>query len=186
MQPTSAKPRMILRREHVQRLGLPVTDQDVEALALDELDTTRALVQAQKWHSGPGSLLVMSGTPGIGKTVAAALLLLEHGGRYVRALDVARLFLAQFGDEIGQRQKLVECTGLLVVDDIGTERSVEAMQVALFELLDARRRDGRRSLWITNLARAAFEQRYGDPRLLSRLAQSALWFVQAGDDLRRK
>lgn len=173
------------RRRRVRSFNMPLTDADVNALALGALEETHTLVAARKWWASDTPLLVLLGSPGIGKTLAASALLFEHGGTYARALEVARLFAAQFGDEIDDRQKLIDCAGLLVLDDIGTERSLEAMQAALFELLDARRRDRRRSIWVANLTRAAFEERYADPRLLSRMAAAASWFAHGGEDMRR-
>jgi DNA replication protein DnaC len=172
------------RRGRLEALDIPVTASDLDLLARDALTDTRALKAVRQWHSGDCPLLVLSGPVGRGKSVAAAAALLECAGRYVRASTLARLYLAQFGDEVEQRERLVETDGVLVVDDIGTERNAEAMAVALVEVLDARRR-GSRSLWITNLSRADFEQRYRDARLLSRLAQSAQWCTDVGADLRR-
>ena len=172
------------RRAKVMALDLPVTLADERALLDGTTEKTRIATAVNAWFAGPDPLLVLSGTPGTGKTMASAVLLVEHGGAYVRALELARLYLAQFGEEIERREALAATYPLLVVDDIGTERDAASMTVALVEVLDARRR-GRRNIWCTNLSRAAFEARYPDPRLHSRMAQSGSWLVEAGEDLRR-
>jgi DNA replication protein DnaC len=172
------------RGERLDAFRVPLTCADTELVARDQLDPTRVVKMARSWLATDKPLLVLSGPPGRGKTVAAADALVRVSGRYTRAGDVARLFLAQFGDEVREREALIRERHLLVVDDVGTEMRPDAMGVALIEMLDARRR-GQRTLWVTNLSRGDFEGRYDDSRLRSRMAQSAVWCVDNGPDMRR-
>lgn len=175
------------RKERAERLGrydLPITAADAELVANGALEPTRVLRATRVWLDGASPLLLQSGPPGRGKTLAAADALVRLPGSYVRAGTLARLFMASYGSEVQEREELVRAPRLLVIDDVGTERNADAMGSALVEVLDARRR-GQRNLWITNLSRAAFEQRYPDARLHSRIAQSGVWCIDDGADLRR-
>lgn len=172
------------REARVRALRLPVTTDDEQALIFDTLEPTRAVQAVRRWYATEAPLLVLSGPPGRGKTLAAAHTIVRHGGRYVRALDLGRLYLAQFGAEVVERSELARAQGVLVCDDLGTEHNPDAVGTALSELLDARRR-GQRSIWATNLDQRAFGERYPDARLHSRMAQSAHWLIDAGGDLRR-
>ena len=171
-----------LRLDH---LDIPVNAADLQLLASDDIQQTRAVKATRLWLATEQPVLVLSGPCGRGKTVACADALLRQHGRYARASDVARLFLASFGDDVELREKLIHEPQLLVLDDIGTELRADLMSVALIEAVDARRR-GQRTILITNLSRAAFEQRYADERLHSRLAQAATWIIDPGADLRRQ
>jgi DNA replication protein DnaC len=172
------------RAARIKAFGVSITSADEDLIARRALDETRSLKAVRTWSETDKPLIVLTGKCGVGKTVAAACALMELGGDYVRALDLARLFLAQFGDEVEQREKLIAGEGVLVIDDIGTERNAEAMGVGLVEVLDARRR-GQRNVWCTNLSKADFLARFPDERLHSRLAQSAVWLADTGTDQRR-
>jgi len=174
------------RRSDVRRLNLPIETADIELLASGNVKETGPVIAVRRWRDSGKPLLVMAGPPGTGKTLAAARAVLHGGGKYVAARDVARLFLAQFGEESEQARALTETDGVLVIDDIGREKNHEAMQTGLIELLDYRRRDGRRNIWISNLPRAEFEQRYSDERLLSRIKGSGDWFIEASPDMRAR
>ncbi len=174
------------RRAAVRALNMPIEDADVELLAGDAFEEKAPAAAIREWCASGKPLLILSGTTGTGKTLAAARELLRTGGKYIAARDVSRLFLAQFGEEAEQARALIEVAGLLVLDDIGREKNHEAMQTGLIELLDYRRRDGRRNIWITNLPRVEFTKRYSDERLLSRIAGAGIWHAKNASDMRVK
>lgn len=174
------------RADLIHRLDLPVTDADERMLAAGTIKQTRMVAGVVAWMNGDVPLLVMSGTPGRGKTIAACHAIVEKRGRYRRAREVCGLFLAQFGDERDELGTILATGGVLTIDDIGTERDPVAFCAALVDILERRRKRGRRNVWITNLQRAAFEARYDDPRLHSRMAECGTWLVDTGEDMRRK
>lgn len=177
-----ARERRKLRATRIE--VLPLTTADALAIAAETHTRTRMVRAVEGWLATDVPVFVGSGLPGVGKTMSGAAALATLGGDYVRAPELARCYAAMFGEDVECREALVAQRGLVVVDDIGAELRADLLGVALLEMLDARRR-GQRSIWITNLSRGDFEARYSDPRLLSRLAQSAKWCVDVGADLRR-
>jgi hypothetical protein len=125
----------------------------------------------------PGTMLLMSGRPGCGKSVLAAwaLALIDRSGVWLPASTL----------EDGERWRADRSRALagafVVVDDLGRERdgwAVEAMKSMLTDLLD----NSIPTIVTTNLSPAQITTRYGtDPdadhmtgtRLLARLAQKA-------------
>jgi DNA replication protein DnaC len=165
--------------------NLPITESDIRAIAFDELETTEPLEAVRAWLATDVPLLVMAGSVGRGKTVAACWAVVTRNGRYMRARGFERLFAHRYGDEELAEQERVLRAGLVVVDDIGgREDSAEGLGSYLLDLVDERRHVRTKTILITNLPRKLFAERYPDPRLHSRLAQSATWAVTRGDDLR--
>lgn len=144
---------------------------DVHAWMLDE-------------HAKP--VLILSGTVGRGKTYAAAWALAHRTGAYVPANEFVRVFSARFGDDREKQERLLH-QPLLVIDDVGREGRAnhEQMLASLVEVVDARRSINRRTIIVTNEDRRHFADRYGDERLISRLAQSGLFRSDSGEDYRR-
>jgi DNA replication protein DnaC len=177
--------RVARRRREVCNAQFPITTADEEALAARALKQTRSRRVVETFLSGDKALLLLVGSTGVGKTIACCEAIMKHGGQHVSASHFARLFVAEWGDDVEEREALVNIDRLFVIDDIGTERNPDLMKIALVEAIDRRRTRGRRSIWISNLSRADFETRYPDPRLHSRLAQSALWSTDVSDDMRK-
>jgi DNA replication protein DnaC len=126
---------------------------------------------------------VLTGGQGCGKSVAAAWAVATHEDPtvWVHALELERVFAAQFGDEIKQQERVCGAR-LLVLDDIGIEKDPAAMCQTLYRLLEARRQ--RRTIVTTNLSEAKWLERYCEPRLVSRFRELAVFFVDRGLDLR--
>lgn len=136
------------------------------------------------------SCLVVAGSPGCGKSVAAAWMIAERGGIWLRAERAVRAFDASFGPQHAQQLDALNCR-TLALEDVGTELEPPKMCAVLIEVLEQRKSWRYRTLITTNLRQAVFCARYGDPRLLSRagavatLSESVQWVTVAGPDLRR-
>ena len=163
---------------------MPITESDRVMLRSGTLDSTRCLQVVRTWLDTDRPWLVLSGAVGRGKTLAAVWALTVRSGRYIGAREAERVFVARYGDEIDEQRDLLK-TKLLVLDDVGRERSAAGMEATLLDLVDARR--GReKSILIANQSRDVFRKRYSDPRLLSRLDECAQWLSEGGPDLRRR
>jgi len=177
------------RMQRFEALDVPITAPDADRLIDGRLDTSvKALVAVQAWLPTSVPWLLLTGSVGRGKTLAAAWALLERGaGRYIGARELERISTARYGDEAETFAALLR-TCLLIVDDIGRERDAGHMTAALLDLVDERRKRGQKTIAISNMARGAFLKAYADERLLSRLGEPgiALWFSDAGPDMRAR
>lgn len=166
--------------------GCVVTDAVYDAIrkaSLRETSATRAL--EGWWPARDKPWLVLSGPTGVGKTVAVAHALWMRGGRFVRADELVRLFASMFGEQYEKQQELRDAY-MLVIDDIGGELDQTRMLPALLDLLDSRKSALRGpTIVTTNLSKKDFAARYGNERLLSRMAESVHWASLSGEDLRR-
>jgi DNA replication protein DnaC len=175
------------RAAALDRLNIPLTAADADLLLANKLDMRlKSIAKVAEWLPSPVPWMLLLGSTGRGKTLAAAWALLRNGGRYVGARELERLATARYGDEAETFAALL-ATRMLVVDDIGRERDAGHMTAALLDLVDERRKRGQKTIAISNVAKAAFLKAYADERLLSRLAEPgiAAWVSDAGDDLRR-
>lgn len=183
-----AEQALFARKSQLDALNLPITAADQDRLLRDQLDMTCSVTAAvATWLPSPVPWVVLLGSTGRGKTLAAAWALMQRGGRYVGARELERLATARYGDEAETFTALL-ATRTLVVDDIGRERDAGGMTAALLDLVDERRKRGQKTIAIANIAKAAFLKQYSDERLLSRLAEPgiAAWVSDAGEDLRRR
>jgi DNA replication protein DnaC len=191
------------RRERILRSGIKsvLRAEDRKRVLDDELQPTQALGEVQSWlakamrpRDPDRNMLVLCGHPGTGKTLAAGWAISRVGGRYVTTEEYLRAYGRWQRDitrDDGTSIELsrYEAPGLIVLDEIGTERDASLMRDALHRLVD-RRQTRRRYLtvMITNLSRAAFVQRLRDgtydPRTLSRMTRDAVSVGIEGDDLR--
>jgi len=154
-----------------------------------DLDEWHSVQATRSWLSSRDgkSCLVLAGTTGVGKTVAAADALAAEGGLLVSANEFVIAFAAMFGHEAEARERMLK-TRLLVVDDIGTEDDHGRMTSALVALLSKRASaQWSPTIMTTNMSVNEFAKRYDSDRLKSRCAQLMNW-VQLKDkqDLRRR
>ena len=136
---------------------------------------------AERFHSGI-KWLVLYGKTDAGKTFGAACIanqLLEEGYsvRFVTASQVEkRLWDARIKSEI-----YGELSGfdLLVLDDLGSERSSEYMDEIVFNILDDRLRSGKPMIITTNinLTEIRDENRMQKQRIYSRLCERSAFFL---------
>lgn len=177
---------------------------DVPALAIQALakpEDTPALRVAKQW-SGQSDFpcLLLVGSPGTGKTVAAAWAMSRHvatkgeslpsgGGRatpramFVRASTFARMSAYDAKD----REWFEDCcrTSFLVLDDLGAEFLGEVAKALLDELIDARTGSLRRTVITSNLGMQQFEDRY-EGRIWDRLRPSSTVFGTGKQSMRRR
>ncbi len=117
-----------------------------------------ALEAAKDWLGGPKKTwLVLAGSKGAGKTVAAAWCVQQmcrqgESAYFRRMTELARMSTFDAGaDEI---ERLKRCA-LLVLDDFGTENLTDHARGILFEVLDARHEGFLRTVLTSNLGKTA-------------------------------
>lgn len=159
--------------------------------ALDE--QSQGVVAVRGMATQGKTILLLSGGPGTGKTVAAVSAVVarakrEEGSVFVRAASAARMSL--FADEDKATFKRMCETGLLVIDDLGVETFHDGWRALLDELIDMRYSNGRATIITTNLPPTAdvgqpsIRARYGE-RIADRIRQSGS-ITMCGDASRRK
>lgn len=165
----------------LKRRGVP--ERTIRA-ALATTDTDAIRFTSDGWTG----LRVLGGRPGVGKSVAALLWLLEQAKgkpeclRWVQSGDLARGF-AYDRDEF----ETLCSTYALVVDDLGLEYLDEngRFLCTLDEVLSKRFAKMRRTLITTNITDAkVFSERYKE-RIASRISEDGAFIVCGGADLRR-
>jgi DNA replication protein DnaC len=180
------KKREAKRQDNFRATGCAVTDEVFAALRDGTLCETQALRELRVWaEQRDKPWFALSGPTGCGKSVAVAEMLWNRGGRFIRADELVRVFSSMFGDQYELQQK-IRGAYLLVIDDVGGELDSGRMLPALLDLLDSRKSaHSTPTVVTTNLTKTAFRDRYANDRLMSRMAESVLWFGLSGEDLRR-
>lgn len=173
---------------------------------------TPAVTRVREFASSTAAVLVMSGRPGCGKSVAACLWLLEGryrpkavasrsdhvwdqevlrkvSRRWVSAVDLARA--GSFGDAVEDTWRPAEKAELLVVDDLGQEMlDTKGWALGNMVALLCRRFDeGLRTVVTTNMCGADWKARYCSSdggRLADRLAQGGEFWETSSSSLRRQ
>lgn len=143
----------------------------------------------------PHKNLFLNGSPGLGKTFLSACIarvVSEKGFSvvYDTAANVFSRFetrkFARNGEETRQAdadaKRYLSCD-LLILDDLGSEFTTPFVQSALYEVINTRLMDGRRTVISSNLNMAAIRQRYS-PQVASRLEGEYLLMAFFGQDIR--
>ncbi len=186
--------------------SVAVTRADCRRLArgtCDQTDATRAALAPWRHRS---AFLLLSGSRGTGKTVAACAALLaalragpppaERGaverwaarigahlsGGFVSAPTLP-MRLAPWKDERERHAPINLQRAFLVLDDLGTERPGSRFAEAFGRLVD--RRQAKATIITTNLAPSELRARYGD-RVADRLNHGARVQVLRGASMRRE
>ena len=172
---------------------------ELTALALDTGKPTPALDAAKAWWPSDSWCLVLTGDPGVGKTVGAAWAARESWVKSgnVRWVSVNEASLERlFGPEAERLRMAAKNADMLVLDDVGKDNNSDVWKAWLEAVLDARWRDGRRTVLTTNLSarpdtnlrgetlKAPLEVRLG-LRLWDRLAQGGKLVACGNVSLRR-
>ena len=142
---------------------------------------TLAIEAIERFVKREGSILVLAGDTGCGKSFAAAVAISQLGGLWSHAPD-----LAHVAEEGEVRPELaMRAASLLVLDDVGIEHSPSGYAASrISDVLEDRDARSKPSLITTNLSPEEFRARYG-PRIASRVNGDPLgWFTCTGPDLR--
>lgn len=134
----------------------------------------------------PATIVVLSGTPGCGKTTAAAWwLYLAAKEQRIRGLWVTAARLARWARYDDEQMGLLLKAPRLVVDDLGTEYLDErgAFMTTFDELLNERYAHRRPTVITTNLNAEAFRARY-DMRVVDRLREDGSFMEIESPSLR--
>lgn len=166
--------------------------EDVEALALNSYRDGRAIdlvtqfVAQTQLSVGRPALVLMGGT-GTGKTVAAGWALARTPGVFIEAGDLVRAQVAADGRSPRspdvERWRRLTRTGLLVVDELGTERDIDDAQVAFREIINRRQDRRRPTILLGNVEPKVFWARF-DSRTRDRLRVCAFVRGLTGDSMR--
>lgn len=166
---------------------------------LSNFENGRAAVQAcfDFLKSFPSSSLLFSGNPGSGKTHLACAIysgLIEQekvkssSCAFITApeflLEIRREFNIEKGDEgriIGKYSDL----DLLILDDLGSEKSTEFAIQALYILIDRRIRNMKPTVVTTNLSMEQIEEKLNE-RIASRLSSMSVIKLNLPDHRKKR
>jgi DNA replication protein DnaC len=179
--------RLRARAARLKTAGARLTDEMRDSCISGTYEHWEAVKAAQAWWEARAKpWFVLSGQTGSGKTVAAATLIVEHGGIWMRSDDIVRTFAGYYGDAL-DRQQAAKQAPLLVLEDVGAELEPARMLPALLELLDERASASETpTIVTTNDTKKTFAARYDNGRLHSRLLERSTWAPLTTQDMRRK
>ena len=148
------------------------------------------LVESFISFTGKEQVLILSGGPGCGKSLAACYPIAMTGGLFVSAPDLARLDsdTADDGEQIGDLLRRARTAKLLVLDDLGTEHEGATSWATgrIADLLCTRHERCLTTICTTNLQRrgeGGVAARYG-ARLDDRLRSTGIFVGIDGPSLR--
>lgn len=185
----------LIRRRHSElaATGIPVRFLEVVSGQLEATDATAATAELG------GGLLVLSGTPGCGKTVAACAWLRERiftegvvdafgGYKGKRApLFVTSARLSRWDRYNHEAMDNLLKADRLVIDDLGAEYADKNgnFGAILDELVSDRHANRRPMILTTNLDAAAFKARY-DERIADRIRECGKFVSLTGASMRKR
>lgn len=151
-------------------------------LAARERKDTPAMRKVAEWSQGEKTILVLSGRPGCGKTVAAVSwgFVSSHTPVFLRAAAFA--MASRYNPE---ERAVWARAGALILDDLGAEYqdAKGSFAVDLDELIDTVYGDMRRMIITTNAGAEDFKQRYG-ARVADRIREAGEFYVCKNESLR--
>lgn len=154
------------------------------AKVADETAASIQTIARWEWSLENQGICVLSGPPGVGKTVAVTWWAWKHTKkcRFLRSTSFASS--SRYDRE--QREEWFH-SGALILDDLGSEYADAKgnFLVDLDELVDVFYGDKRTLLITTNLTAEDFKTRYGE-RVTDRLRECGTWLSVKGTSLRRK
>jgi hypothetical protein len=192
MQIEAERERQHAYRTRLRASGALVKPEMAIAIVSGTLEQTQSVVVVQAWldvahgrivrrDGRRPCVLVLSGSIGVGKTVAAAWALAMEGGDYTTADELPeRMFPGRY-----RRYEAKPFGGAVaVVDDVGTEESKD-FGAALLKLIDVRMHRARSLTILTsNLSKAQWTRRY-DLRLMDRLEEAGAFVEFEEQSMRR-
>jgi hypothetical protein len=185
VEPTPAQ----LSEANMKRAGVP--DRHIENVGRRPPQDCYALNCVRAWSQTRDAFLVLQGGPGTRKTGSACWALGQSSGLFLESSGLITAFLAK--DEHGKRARwdAVLRAGLVVLDDLGTERrDAQGLWLEAFsELWNGTYNGSKRLIVTTNtVTRELFklephEGGYG-ARAFSRLTESGRWSGVGNQDVR--
>lgn len=168
-------------REAVVAAGFP--RRAVEAADAADV-TAAAITRVREWKCAVENVLVLSGSPGCGKTVAATWWALRQSWAPVFMRATAFAASSRYDDE---KRSTWHDAQSLVLDDLGTEYADTKgnFLVDLDELIDTYYGSRKPLLITTNCTADDFKKRYG-ARIVDRLRECGSWFSVSAASMRRK
>ncbi len=143
----------------------------------------------KSYNPDDGGSLFITGRPGSGKTHLTVALLCHYSDKIENILGfspASRIMLAirgSFKSESTTEASIIKkyCSnGLLVIDDIGTEKVSEYVLQCWYEIIDGRYAGMLPTIYTSNLSIEDVSKTYGD-RLASRLAEGLVVNIKAKD-----
>lgn len=142
------------------------------------LTAVRDFSESFDGHAAKGRGLILSGKPGTGKSHLAAAVLQAHIERdvlYATCLDLIRMVRETWrrDSEQSERQVLayLGSLDLLAIDEMGVQYGTDGEQTILFDVLDARYREMRPTILLTNQGAEGLRGYLGD-RTFDRLRET--------------
>jgi DNA replication protein DnaC len=166
-----------IRQQSRQRGHVPVAfwDKLTNPQPTDALDAIKVFLD-----SPPQCVfLVLSGNLGRGKSFALGYAVQETGGEFTTAQNLAAM------SSFDPLWKDLGFAHLLSIDNFGDETLNPAYYKSLYNLLDDRYLNLRKTILATNLNADTFRARYPDERLLERLRTGGTWVNLPGASMRR-
>jgi hypothetical protein len=157
------------RADNLEGAGTDLEAEDLEAIITGRLREEEPLDIVRRWLAASGirPILVLCGAVGVGKTLAAAVAIAELGGKMVHAPDLGRRVFPYSHEKDVDRLALT--TGMMVLDDLGTEADHREKRWSEAFALFVEKRKGRgRTIITSNLTPKEIRERY-DARILDRL-----------------
>ena len=200
----------ICRKEHIDNYIAKISNDEIRCLLKEHgipdlfvdasfstmRDQDKLVEYAQKWATHPHGNLFISGDPGCGKTHLAVSILrnrIEAGQsnvffKYIPdlILDLRHTFNTGKETHITERDIVDRYAGyrILVLDDLGAEKSTEYTTQILDTIIDRRIRNGFPTVVTSNLNLSEVEKLISE-RLSSRLSSGKVWTMR-GRDWRRE
>lgn len=161
-------------------------DLDLETLAALDAMTPVVVDALTAWSVDPSTNLVLAGPVGVGKTGAglAAVRPSVMAGASFQFWPVTELLAALRPDGVAGISKVVAATGVLMIDDLGSERGTDWTDEQLFSIVNRRTIDQTPTIVTTNLEPKDLRAAVGE-RTYSRVVGGATVIRMTGNDRRR-
>jgi DNA replication protein DnaC len=157
-----------------------IADSDAKRRALT---TVRDYAERMDEHLDRGTGLVLIGGPGTGKTHLAISVLLSTLGRrvmYATCSDLVKMVRDTWRKDSPRSESqvfaLIEDLDLLVIDEMGAQAETDNLQSLVFQIIDARYREQRPTIIVTNQDRVGLKGFVGE-RSFDRLAEICRFVV---------
>lgn len=158
--------------------------------------TREAFEAAKRYCSEGGRGIVFAGSCGIGKSHLAGAILNNEIQKYREAIfctvpelmdDIKRAIRNQ--EESSELMELVKDTDLLILDDLGAEKSTEFVAERLFVIINARLMRKKDTIITTNYIKPSdlIDKLGGGvtgQRIVSRIREMCQWIIMTGNDFR--